>query len=106
MSIILVVTSFVGDKAGGADGTTRVVVGFFFNSTAMLAADQSSIIEAIAARQAAGFIAEPVISCEGSGRQIMNPSRASGEMDWSYCRDVFMIYKFCARNCLLFLTTT
>ena len=58
MSIILVVTSFVGDEAGGADGTTRVV-GFFFSSTAMLAADQSSIIEAIAARQAAGFIAEP-----------------------------------------------
>jgi hypothetical protein len=59
MSIILVVTSFVGDEAGDADGTTRVVVGFFFGSAAMLAADQSNIIEAIAARQAAGFITEP-----------------------------------------------
>ena len=53
------VTSFVGGDAGGADGTTRVVLGFFFGSAAMLAADQSSIIEAIAARQAAGFITEP-----------------------------------------------
>jgi hypothetical protein len=33
-------------------------------------------------------------------------SRAGGEMDWSYCRDVFMSYKICARNSLLFLTTT
>jgi hypothetical protein len=35
------------------------VVFFFFTSAAMLAANPNSIIETVAARQAAGFIAEP-----------------------------------------------
>jgi hypothetical protein len=59
MSIILVVTSFVGDDARGADRTTRGVMFFFFSSAAMLAANPNGIIETMAARQAAGFIAEP-----------------------------------------------
>jgi hypothetical protein len=85
MSIILVVTSFVGEDTGAVDRTTRVVMAFFFISAAMLGADQNSTIERITARQAADFITEPRDPYERNNRRIINPHRrASGELDWGF----------------------
>jgi hypothetical protein len=83
MSIILVVTSFVGEDPGAVDRTTRVVMAFFFISAAMLGADQNSTIERMTARQATDFITEPRDPYERSNRRRINPHRrASDELDW------------------------
>jgi hypothetical protein len=85
MSIILVVTSFVGEDPGAVDRTTRVVMAFFFISAAMLGADQNSTIERMTARQATDFITEPRDPYERSNRRRINPHRrASDELDWGF----------------------
>jgi hypothetical protein len=98
MSIILVVTSFVGEDTGAVDRTTRVVMAFFFFiSAALLGADQNNTIERITVKQAADFITEPRDPYQRSNRRKITPTdaRAASSIGALSPAPLYQVQKLC-----------
>jgi hypothetical protein len=96
ISIVRVVIRFVCGETAGVVPTSGVGARFFLSSAAVLATDQNNINEAIAARQAPGFIGKPFDpfgNTQSEGKIVaFAPSLARNAQEQILCHKSLVIF--------------